>query len=96
MYLFPFRASSTILTYLFSKIFNGKLVFGKNIAKGFFATGLGLLLATVGTSGFGGMRFVFDQAYLMDGIPLVVIVIGLLACPEAFKLLVDSKNEICE
>tara|TARA_B100000963_G_scaffold358576_1_gene383547 strand:+ start:1538 stop:3016 length:1479 start_codon:yes stop_codon:yes gene_type:complete len=67
--------------------------FGKNIAKGFFATGLGLLLATVGTSGFGGMRFVFDQAYLMDGIPLVVIVIGLLACPEAFKLLVDSKNE---
>ena len=39
------------------------------------------------------MRFVFDQAYLMDGIPLVVIVIGLLACPEAFKLLVDSKNE---
>ena len=38
--------------------------FGKNIAKGFFATGLGLLLATVGTSGFGGMRFVFDQAYL--------------------------------
>ena len=67
--------------------------FGKNIAKGFFATGLGLLLATVGTSGFGGMRFVFDQAFLMDGIPLVVIVIGLLACPEAFKLLVDSKNE---
>ena len=51
--------------------------FGKNIAK-VFATGLGLLLATVGTSGFGGMRF--DQAYLMDGIPLVVIVIGLLAC----------------
>ena len=67
--------------------------FGKNIVKGFFATGLGLLLATVGTSGFGGMRFVFDQAFLMDGIPLVVIVIGLLACPEAFKLLIDSKNE---
>ena len=50
-------------------------------------------MATVGTSGFGGMRFVFDQAYLMDGIPLVVVVIGLLACPEAFKLLIDSKNE---
>ena len=70
--------------------------FGKNIAKGFFATGIGLLLATVGTSGFGGMRFVFNQAYLMDGIPLVVIVIGLLACPEAFKLLIDSKNEIAK
>lgn len=70
--------------------------FGKNIAKGFFATGIGLLFATVGTSGFGGMRFVFNQAYLMDGIPLVVIVIGLLACPEAFKLLIDSKNEIAK
>ena len=70
--------------------------FGKNIAKGFFATGIGLLLATVGTSGFGGMRFVFNQAYLMDGIPLVVIVIGLLACPEAFKLVMNSKNEIAK
>ena len=32
----------------------------------------------------------------MDGIPLVVIVIGILACPEAFKLLKDSKNEIAK
>ena len=68
--------------------------FGKNIVKGFFATGLGLLLATIGISGFGGVRFAFNQAYLIDGIPLVVIVIGLLACPEAFKLLIESKNEL--
>ncbi len=66
--------------------------FGKDAARGFVATGIGLLLATVGSSGFGGLRFVFGQDFLMDGIPLVVVVIGLLAGPEAFQLLVDDRR----
>lgn len=68
--------------------------FGKDPARGFLATGLGLLLATVGTSGFGGMRFTFDQGYLMEGIPLVVVIIGFLAGPEAFRLLVDHRRTV--
>lgn len=68
--------------------------FGKDAARGFLATGLGLLLATVGSSGFGGLRFDFGQGYLMDGIPLVVIIIAFLAGPEAFRLLVDNRRMI--
>ena len=67
--------------------------FGRDPARGFVATGIGLLLGTVGSSGFGGLRFVFGQEYLMDGIPLVVIVIGFLAGPEAFELLIEDRRK---
>ena len=68
--------------------------FGKDAAKGFLATGIGLILATVGSSGFGGIRFSYDQPYLMEGFPLIVIIIALLAGPEAFRLLVDHRRTI--
>ncbi len=70
--------------------------FGKDPARGFLATGIGLLLATVGSSGFGGLRFTFDEGYLMDGIPLVVVIIAFLAGPEAFRLLVDNRRTVEE
>jgi putative tricarboxylic transport membrane protein len=70
--------------------------FGRDAARGFIAAGIGLLLATVGSSGFGGLRFTFDQGYLTDGIPLVVIIIAFLAGPEAFRLLVDHRRTIEE
>ncbi len=63
--------------------------FGKDPARGFLATASGLILATVGSSRFGGLRFTFDYGPLMDGIPLVVIVIGVLAAPEAYRLLIE-------
>lgn len=68
--------------------------FGKDPARGFLATGIGLLLASVGSSGFGGLRFTFNQAYLIDGIPLVVVIIAFLAGPEAFRLLVDNRRNV--
>lgn len=68
--------------------------FGKDPARGFLATGIGLLLATVGSSEFGGMRFTFNQSYLMDGIPLVVVIIAFLAGPESFRLLIDHRKTI--
>ena len=63
--------------------------FGKDPARGFLATAIGLLIATIGSSRFGGLRFTFDYGPLMDGIPLVVVVIGVLAAPEAFRLLIE-------
>jgi putative tricarboxylic transport membrane protein len=68
--------------------------FGKSPTKGFLAAGIGLLLGTIGSSGFGGMRFTFDQGYLMDGLPLIVVVIGLLAAPEGFRLCIDHRKTI--
>jgi putative tricarboxylic transport membrane protein len=60
---------------------------GRDPTKGFIAAGLGLLLSTIGNSGFGGMRFDFDQPYLADGIPLVVMIIAMLAAPEVFDMM---------
>ncbi len=66
--------------------------FGKDAARGFLAVGIGLLLATIGSSGFGGLRFTFYQGFLIDGLPLVVVIIAFLAGPEAFRLLVDNRR----
>lgn len=66
---------------------------GGTPTKGFLATGLGLLLSTVGSSGFGGLRFTFNQAYLADGLPLVIVIVAFFAMPEAFRLLVERRNE---
>jgi putative tricarboxylic transport membrane protein len=66
---------------------------GGTPTKGFMATGIGLLLSTVGSSGFGGLRFTFHQAYLSDGLPLVIVIVAFFAIPEAFRLLVERRGE---
>ena len=66
---------------------------GGTPTKGFLATGIGLLLSTVGSSGFGGLRFTFDQAYLSDGLPLVIVIVAFFAMPEAFRLLVERRHD---
>ncbi|NRB18851.1 MAG: tripartite tricarboxylate transporter permease [Rhodobacteraceae bacterium] len=68
--------------------------FGRDPTRGFLAAGLGLFLSTIGSSDFGGMRFTFDQAFLTDGIPLVVIIIAFLAGPEALRLLINHRKTV--
>ncbi len=65
---------------------------GKDPAKAFLGATIGLLLATVGDSSFGGTRFVFDQPYLYDGVPLIVMIVAMLAGPEAFRLLMSVRD----
>ncbi len=60
---------------------------GKDPTKGFIAAALGLLFSTVGESPFGATRFIFDQSYIADGIPLIVMIIAMLAAPEIFRLM---------
>ncbi len=67
--------------------------FGGSPTKGFLSTGLGLLLSTVGSSGFGGLRFTFNQPYLLDGIPLVIVIVAFFAMPEVFRLLIERRQE---
>jgi putative tricarboxylic transport membrane protein len=67
--------------------------FGDSPVKGFIATGIGLFLATIGSSGFAGLRFTFDQPALMDGVPLLVVIIGVMAIPEAFSLMMARKGD---
>ncbi|KAA0969582.1 C4-dicarboxylate ABC transporter permease [Aureimonas fodinaquatilis] len=67
--------------------------FGNDPVKGFVATGIGLFLATIGSSGFSGTRFTFGQASLLDGMPLIVVIIGIMAMPEAFRLMMARKGD---
>ncbi|HUC98606.1 MAG TPA: tripartite tricarboxylate transporter permease [Candidatus Polarisedimenticolaceae bacterium] len=60
---------------------------GRRPIKGLIAAVFGLLIATVGQQGQSGiMRFVFDQPYLLDGIPLSIIALALFGIPSALDL----------
>lgn len=60
---------------------------GRRPIKGLIAAVFGLLVATVGQQGQSGiMRFVFDQPYLLDGIPLSIIALALFGIPSALDL----------
>lgn len=61
---------------------------GRSLPKGLAACGLGLLIGSIGGApATGEFRMVFDVTYLYDGIPLVIIGLGLFAVPEIADLL---------
>jgi putative tricarboxylic transport membrane protein len=61
---------------------------GRSLVKGITACALGLLIGSVGAApATGEFRLVFDMYYLYDGIPLVVIGMGIFAIPEIVDLL---------
>lgn len=61
---------------------------GRSLPKGLAACGLGLLIGSIGGApATGEFRMVWDISYLYDGIPLVVMGLGLFAVPEIADLL---------
>ena len=64
---------------------------GRDPTRAFLGATIGLLIATVGNSSFGGMRFVFDIPWLFDGVPLIVMIVAMLAGPEAFRLMLSIR-----
>ncbi|MES9844229.1 MAG: tripartite tricarboxylate transporter permease [Candidatus Sedimenticola sp. 6PFRAG5] len=65
---------------------------GKSMAKGLAACGIGLLLGSVGGApATGEYRMTFNVDYLTDGIPLVVVGLGIFALPEIIDLLRQNR-----
>lgn len=61
---------------------------GKSLVKGVAACALGLIIGSVGGApATGEFRMVYDVDYLYDGIPLIIIGLGLFAVPEIVDLL---------
>ncbi len=60
---------------------------GASLARGLAVAALGLLIGTVGYAPTVSVpRFHFDQVYLLDGLPLIPVVLGLFALPELLDL----------
>jgi putative tricarboxylic transport membrane protein len=64
------------------------------LAKGLLAGFFGLLLATTGTDPiWGTFRQTFGITYLIDGLPLIPVLIGLLALSELFIIIQKEASE---
>jgi putative tricarboxylic transport membrane protein len=61
---------------------------GSSLAKGVAAAALGLCFGMIGAApATGEYRMEFGSLYLMDGVPLVIVALGLFAVPEIIDLL---------
>jgi len=66
---------------------------GQSILKGITVALFGLLLTTVGYSDATGVpRYYFGSNYLLDGIPIIPIVLGLFGIPELMELAVKNTS----
>ena len=64
---------------------------GGNMFKGLAVAALGLLMSTVGYSDSGAIpRYYFGIDYLIDGLPLIPVVLGLFALPELMELAIRN------
>jgi putative tricarboxylic transport membrane protein len=67
---------------------------GRTPLKGLVAAGLGLLAGTIGAAGAGGsLRMsTYDLPYLVDGLQLVIVGLGVYAIPEIVSLLREDES----
>jgi putative tricarboxylic transport membrane protein len=66
---------------------------GRGMLRGFLAGALGLFLAMVGQDPQAGIaRYTFDTLYLLQGIELVPVLVGLFAIPEIVDLCVRGTS----
>ena len=66
---------------------------GGSITKGVAAALLGLLISTIGSAQTVAIyRYTFGQDYLLDGLPIVPVVLGLFAIPELMELATRNVN----
>lgn len=66
----------------------------ESVIKGLMAGTLGLFMSVVGMHPMTGfMRFTGGMAFLVDGIPLVVALIGFFSLPEVLNMVADKSND---
>lgn len=71
---------------IFGMVSVGVMV-GDDAVKGMLAAVLGLLIGTMGIDSLSGQaRFTFDQTWLLGGLDLIVVLVGLYALPPVLQL----------
>lgn len=69
------------------------VLLGADPLKGLISAALGLFIASVGMDQMTGrMRFTFGRLELVDGINIVVVLVGLFALPRVFRMAEDAIN----
>jgi putative tricarboxylic transport membrane protein len=69
-------------------VYYASSLLGGNVVRGLLAALLGLLLGTVGPAPAAAeFRFIFDQVYLMEGVSLVVLALGVFGVAEVVSML---------
>ncbi len=79
-----FGPSEILMVAVFGLTVIGSL--GDNIFKSIFSGLFGILIGTIGSSATGALRGTMGSAFLIDGVPMVPALIGMLALPELFTL----------
>jgi len=83
-----FKSPELLMVSIFGLSMVGILA-GRIALKGFVAAGLGMLVASIGEGPFNGeLRMSsYDYPYLVDGLKLVIVGLGIFAVPEIVALL---------
>jgi TctA family transporter len=85
--ILAFSSAEMFMLAVFGMSMVGVLA-GASLAKGFAACGVGLVLGSIGAApATGEERMFLGTDYLRDGLPLVVVALGLFAFPEIVDLL---------
>lgn len=70
------------------------VLLGKDPVKGLLSAAFGLLIATVGSDIVTGYeRFTFGSLEMIEGFPLVVVLVGLFALPAAWRAIETSRGD---
>ena len=85
--ILAFSSAELFMLSIFGLSMVGVLA-GRSLVKGLSACGLGLVIGSIGGApATGEFRMVYDVGYLYDGVPLVIVGLGLFAVPEIIDLL---------
>ncbi len=85
--ILSFSSAELFMLSIFGLSMVGVLA-GRSLVKGLSACGLGLVIGSIGGApATGEFRMVYEVGYLYDGVPLVIVGLGLFAVPEIVDLL---------
>ncbi|MCC1481159.1 tripartite tricarboxylate transporter permease [Roseibaca sp. Y0-43] len=77
-----------LLMFAMVGLYFASSMIGRDLAVGLAAGCLGLLIGTIGPApAAANFRFTFGQAYLLDGLSLTIVALGLFAVPEIISML---------
>lgn len=91
-FILKFKSTEMFLLIVCGICFISVLTTKGHVLRGLISAVLGLLLACVGAQGQTGYaRFTFNNAHLYDGLPLIIVVLGMYAVPSLVNLFLTGK-----